>query len=123
MRFTWRGPWRKGEILIEAESLTELNSLIDSLFSSEETRTHQLEETEGPTLPPELGCSDALRELMRSEWGTQPRTMSELKQVLESNALYFSKGTLSGTLRFLSKRGDIQRLKKAGKWVYTARKK
>jgi hypothetical protein len=123
MRFSWRGPWRKGEILIEAESLAELTSLIDSLISSGETPSPQREEAAVPILPPELGCSDAIKELIGSEWGIRPRTMAELKKVLESNALYFSKGTLSGTLRFLSKRGDIRRFKKAGKWVYIARER
>jgi hypothetical protein len=40
-------------------------------------------------------------------------------EILLNLKLFFSKGTLSGTLAFLAKRGDITRSKSAGNWVYT----
>lgn len=122
MRFTWKGSWRKGEIVIEAETLEELNSILDKLFSlSEVQETLRIKGKGFPKLPSRLGCSDAIRTLLQTEWGKEPRSMAEIKEAFESNALYFSKGTLSGTLTLMTKGGHLRRFKKAGKWVYTMR--
>jgi hypothetical protein len=122
MRFTWKGSWRKGEIVIEAETLEELNNILDKLFSlSEAQPMAQISSEEFPTLPPRLGCSDAIRALLQTEWGKHPRSMAEIKEALEANALYFSIGTLSGTLTLMTKGGHLKRFRKAGKWVYVAK--
>ena len=122
MRFTWKGNWRKGEIAIEAETLEELNSILDKLFSLGEAQaTSQISGEEFPTLPSGLGCSDAIRALLQTKWGKEPRSMAEIKEALEANALYFSKGTLSGTLTLMTRGGHLRRVKKAGKWVYVAK--
>jgi hypothetical protein len=118
MKFTWKGSWRNGEVLVEADTLDELNNALDKLFTLDISKTPQ---AITPVLPSGLGCSDAIKALLASGWGQQPKSMAEIKNALEVNALYFSKGTLSGTLRFLSKRGDIRRFKSAGKWVYTTK--
>jgi len=115
MKFIWKGSWRNGELLIEAQTLEELNKILDDMFVSS---SRDLPQTITPVLPSGLGCSDAIKTLLASEWGKQPRGFAEIKNAFEANALYFSKGTLSGTLRFLEKRGDLRRFKKAGKWVY-----
>lgn len=122
MRYTWKGSWRGGQIVIEAETLKELNGMLDELFELGAPPTSQTVMIT-PVLPEGLGCSDAIRILLKSEWGSQPRAMAEIKATLEANALFFSKGTISGTLRFLTKRGDISRFKSAGKWLYTAKEK
>jgi hypothetical protein len=121
MRFAWKGRWRGGQIVIEAETLEELNIMLDELFALGETPTSQTAMIT-PVLPKGLGCSDAIKALLKSEWGSQPRAMAEIKGALETNALFFSKGSISGTLRFLTKRGDIKRFKSAGKWLYTTKK-
>ena len=122
MKFTWKGNWRKGEIVIEAETLEELNSILDKLFSlSEVYATPQISGEEFPELPSGLGCSDSIRALLQTEWGKQPRSMAEIKEALEANALHFSKGTLSGTLTLMTKGGHLRRFKKAGKWVYVVK--
>lgn len=122
MRFTWKGNWRKGEIVIEAETLEELNNVLDKLFSLSEVQApSQMSGEEFPTLSSGLGCSDAIRALLQTEWGKQPRSMAEIKEALEANALYFSKGTLSGTLTLMTKGGHLRRFKKAGNWVYVAK--
>jgi hypothetical protein len=122
MRFTWRGSWRNGEILVEAETLEELNAQLDKLLGNTD-RTSQPIIAKFPLLPSGLGCSDALKALLKSEWGNQPKSMAEIKNALEANSLYFSKGTLSGTLKFLDKKGELSRFKDSGKWVYTSKKK
>lgn len=121
MKFTWKGNWRSGEIVIEAETLEELNKAVDMLLSLNKGQTTaQVGVEEIPKLSSGLGCSDAIRTLLQSEWGKKPRYMAEIRNALETNALYFSKGTLSGTLNLLTKGGQLRRVKKAGKWRYTA---
>jgi predicted transcriptional regulator len=58
---------------------------------------------------------------MGTDWGKQPRSMNEIKEALKANALHFSKGTLSGTLTTMTKRGDIRRMKKDRRWKYLAK--
>lgn len=124
MRFKWKGNWRKGEIIIEAETLEELNDVLDRLFllgEVQETSQIKKEAFPFPEVPPGLGCSDAIGTLLQTNWGKQPRSMAEIKEALEANALYFSKGTLSGTLTLMTKGGRLRRFKKDGHWVYVAK--
>lgn len=122
MRFTWKGRWRGGEIVIETETLEELNAVLEKTFAPTVTGSPaQTSFRTFPVLPAGLGCSDAVLTVLGSEWGAQQRSMGEIKNVLEANALFFSKGTLSGTLAFLAKRGDITRTKSAGVWVYSVK--
>ena len=122
MKFTWKGKWRKGEVIVEAESIQELDNALKELAS----RGEILGITRGdnqitPEIPSVQGCSDAIRTLMKTDWGKQPRSMTEIKRALEANALHFSKGTLSGTLTAMTKRRDIRRLRKDGRWKYLAK--
>lgn len=119
MRFTWKGNWRKGEIIIEAETLEQLDATLDKVLSlSEIQESQKMKGEEFPKIRAGLGCSEAIRALLRTDWGKQPRSMNEIKEALETNALYFSKGTLSGTLTMMTKRGGLKRFKKAGRWTY-----
>ena len=119
MRFTWKGNWRKGEIVIEAETLEELNAALDEVLSlSEIQESPEMKVEEFPKIPAGLGCSQAIRALLQTDWGQQPRSMNEIKEALETNALYFSMGTLSGTLTMMTKGGHLRRFKKAGRWTY-----
>ncbi len=118
MKLVWRGRWKGGEVSIEAETLEELNSLLAKLFLSTGSTDAQTTDRPFPLVPAGLGCSEAVLTLLGSEWGTQEKSMAEIRKALEANGLFFSKGTLSGTLAFLNKKGDINRTKKAGNWVY-----
>jgi hypothetical protein len=122
MRVSWKGKWRSGEIVIEAETLEELNNILDKLFYlSEAQAASQVSGEEFPQLPSGLGCSDAIRALLQTEWGRESRSMAEIKEALEANALYFSNGTLSGTLTLMTKGGYLRRVKKADKWAYAVK--
>jgi hypothetical protein len=129
MRFTWKGKWKQGEITIEAETLDELKKSLDTLLSLGEVKesVEQVTAEEGttesyPALPTGLGCSEAIRQLLSTEWGRQqPRSMRDIENALQTNALYFSSGTLSGTLNLLTKSGAIRRFKKDGRWTYVLR--
>jgi len=117
MKFTWKGKWEEGEIIIEADSLEELQNTLQKLKSAKQGEIQKI-----PDIPAKLGCADAIRSALETEWGNKPRSMTEIQEALEANALFFSKGTISGTLTALTKRGDLQRLKETGRWVYSIKK-
>jgi len=122
MKFTWKGKWRKGEITIEAETFQELDNALRELIPVGEIQEISRENNhEIPEMPSVRGCADAVRTLLQTDWGKQPRSMNEIKKALETNALHFSKGTLSGTLTTMIKRGDLRRVKKSGRWKYFAK--
>jgi len=125
MRFIWKGNWNKGEITIETETLEEIRQAIEQLSSlgeiKEDKKVTVVKQVPTPTLHDGMGISNAIRALLQSEWGREPRTMNEIKDALETNALYFTKGTLSGTLTMMTKRGNIRRIKRSGRWAYILR--
>jgi hypothetical protein len=56
-------------------------------------------------------CGEAVISLLHTSWGYTPRTMGELREAMEANAIYFPKTTLSGVLVWLVKKGSIRRWK------------
>jgi hypothetical protein len=121
MKFTWKGKWKEGEIIVEAETLEELNSALKELESLGRFQKTPSQSNYFPEIPSMLGCTDAVRMLMKAPWGKQPRSMSEIKKVLEVNALHFTKEALAATLVTMVKRGDLRRVKEDGKWKYLAK--
>jgi hypothetical protein len=122
MKFTWKGKWRNGEIVVEAETFQELNEALNRLSTIGELRETSVTEEQGiPQIPSMQGCSDAIRALMKTYWGKQPKSMNDIKKALDANALYFSKGILSGTLTTMTKRGELRRVKEEGRWKYLSR--
>lgn len=123
MKYTWKGKWRNGEISIEAETFEELDKALTALSSAGEIQEILSINNRArvPEIPPVRGCADAIRALVETDWAKHPVSMSEIKTALEANALYFSKGTLSGTLTAMTKRGELRRVKENGKWKYFAK--
>ena len=119
MKFTWKGKWRKGEIIIEAETFQELENVLRELSSTGEIQElSEIDNRSVPEIPSVQGCADAVRALLKTGWAKHPVSMSEIKKALEANALYFSKGTLSGTLTAMTKRGELRRVREDGRWKY-----
>ena len=56
-------------------------------------------------------CGDAVVALLTTDWGNNPRTISELREAMDANAIFFPKTTLSGVLVWLVKKGRIRRWK------------
>lgn len=56
-------------------------------------------------------CGEAVVSLLSTDWGKNPRTISELREAMEANAVFFPKTTLSGVLVWLVKKGKIRRWK------------
>ncbi len=116
----WRGNYRGGEIELEAPTRDELDKQLDEMQPSRvESDTQKSGAGALPSLSGNLGCYEAIRQALGAPWGrVEPRTMAELQQAFESNALFFGQGTLSGALTYLTKSGAIRRIDKGGKWAY-----
>lgn len=62
-----------------------------------------------PRIPLTTQCGEAVTALLSTEWGKTPRAISELREAMEANAIFFPKTTLSGVLVWLVKKGKIRR--------------
>ena len=56
-------------------------------------------------------CSEAVESLLKTNWGLTPRTIGELREAMEANAIFFPNTTLSGVLVWLTKKGVLRRWK------------
>jgi hypothetical protein len=73
-----------------------------------------------PQIPRTTQCSEAVTALLSDAWGKSPRTIAELREAMEANAVFFPKTTLSGVLVWLVKKGTIRRWKdKKRGYLYT----
>jgi hypothetical protein len=68
-------------------------------------------------------CSDAVEALLSTEWGENPRTIGELREAMEANAIFFPKTTLSGVLVWMVKKGRLRRWKNSKRgYIYVLNK-
>ena len=73
-----------------------------------------------PQIPRTTQCSEAVNALLNADWGKTPRSIAELREAMEANAVFFPRTTLSGVLVWLVKRGSIRRAKdKKRGYLYT----
>lgn len=135
MRYMWKGAWKSGEVTVEAEDPMELDEGIKNLAKIEGFQdTPSLVNTNIPTNSTldsihetpaitKTDCGDAIVEALESQWGSKPRTISEIRETFEHNARYYSKGTLSGMLTYLTKKGVLRRVEtEDGSWGYLLNK-
>ncbi|MGC8568390.1 MAG: hypothetical protein ACP5LW_00065 [Nitrososphaeria archaeon] len=72
-------------------------------------------------LDPNASLPVNILKLFTSEWGTKPRRLSEVKEVLDSFGLVYPKQTVAVSLLRLAKEGEIRRFKnERGEYVYVA---
>lgn len=72
-----------------------------------------------PQIKGPLKPSEAIREVLSSDYGKgKPRSMADIINVLQTNALYFSDGAISGALSYMTKNSVLRRWEENGKWVY-----
>ncbi len=118
----------KEEVISTLNELTPIMEKISSAF--QESAGHRLRPRKtqegGPTpdalpqIPRTTQCSEAVTSLLSDEWGKTPRTIAELREAMEANAIFFPKTTLSGVLVWLVKRGTVRRYKdKKRGYLYT----
>ena len=127
-KFAYEGPWNRGTIRLEADTLDELVSAletIDQSASSKSLTDQSSEETSANSTYPSIsrvsGCADAIKAVLTTVWGrTEGRTEAEIIEAMKANALHFPRGTVSGLLTYLTRRGDIERRgKKGGSYAYS----
>ena len=96
------------EIIVEKFSQA-FNKDVLKITESGTSLTHGIQKF--PNIPRTTQCGEAVISLLHTEWGETPRTMGELREAMEANAVYFPKTTLSGVLVWLVKRGSLRRWK------------
>jgi hypothetical protein len=118
----------KAEVLSTLDELQTIIEKVSASFQGESTghRPRPKKQTENgapealPQIPRTTQCSEAVTSLLADPWGKTPRTIAELREAMEANAVFFPKTTLSGVLVWLVKKGTIRRWKdKKRGYLYT----
>lgn len=101
-------------------TLDELNGIVEKVSDAFnlDARTSQPEQVKTtpepmmfPKIPRTTQCGDAVTTLLSTDWGKTPRTIAEIREAMEANAIFFPKTTLSGVLVWLVKRNKVRRWK------------
>ncbi len=72
-----------------------------------------------PKIPKADSCSEAILKVLESDWGKwRPRTLMEIKAVLEANGMFYSGSTLANELLKLVKDEKVKRWKTDKGYVY-----
>lgn len=118
----------KGEVL---SALDELPSIVEKVSASFQVESvvhkqrlkkqqENIKSDALPQIPRTTQCSEAVTSLLTNNWGKTPRTISELREAMDANAVFFPKTTLSGVLVWLVKKGTVRRYKdKKRGYLYT----
>ena len=110
----------KQEVLSTLDDLKEIVDKVTTAFDGSPMTEAKLAELsvadEGealkyPKIPRTNQCSEAVVNLLSTEWGKTPRPIGELREAMEANAVFFPKTTLSGVLVWLVKKGQLRRWK------------
>ena len=112
----------KTEVLDTLNNIDEIVSKINKAFNGEkqkkavkQAKTPVVKEDVSPRDFPKIGrttqCGEAVIALLSSDWGKTPRTIGEIREAMEANAIFFPKTTLSGVLVWLVKKGQLRRWK------------
>jgi hypothetical protein len=109
----------KDEVIKVLDELPKLMEKVCEAFESTKNR----EENSNPASStyPSLSasnCSEAVLQLLASNWGKQPRTLPELGEALKANAVYYPSTTMSGVLAWLVRKNKIKRWKTDKGYVY-----
>jgi hypothetical protein len=127
LSYTWEGKYRSGKMTITKPTKAELDKALDELgvesfqvnVSAQSLETSGNTTADYPHIVGALGPSAAIMATMSSPWGrAEPRTEADIKQVLELNAIYFTQGSVSGTLTYLTQKGRLRRIPKGDKLAY-----
>ena len=83
---------------------------------------HKQEATEYPVIQDKGSCSQAIIDLLSTDWGKDPRTSRELLEGMRANGVLYPKTTLSGVLKWLVGKGKLRRWKRGRSYVYMLRR-
>ena len=99
-----------------------IEGLQDVLGEIPHTEQIKKETTPPVEYPPPVSktssLSEAIKNLLKSEWGTTPRTFSEIMKALETSGIYYSKSSSAGVLNHLVKSGALRRIGERGAFTY-----
>jgi len=128
MPFSFRVKMGQQEIEISGtreeviKTIEELPSLVASISKAFEStkNTGTTSESITPTYPSVSSstCGEAVLQLLGTDWGKQPRTLTELGEALKANSLHYPSTTLSGVLAWLVRKNKIKRWKTDKGYVY-----
>lgn len=104
------------EVLETLQELDKIVELVSEAFNvtMDEKKTKsksKIDPSQFPKISRTNQCSEAVLSLLQTDWGKSPRTIGELREGMEANAVFFPKTTLSGVLVWLTKKGDLRRWK------------
>jgi len=107
------------EVMKTVEELPQLMEMVSKAFESTKT-AKETEQPAGSAYPQvsSSGCSEAVLQLLASDWGKQPRSLPELGEALKANAVYYPSTTVSGVLAWLVRKNKIKRWKTDKGYVY-----
>jgi hypothetical protein len=107
------------EVMKAIEELPQLVEIVSKAFESTKT-TKENKQPTGSAYPSvsASGCSEAVLQLLASDWGRQPKTLPELGEALKANAVYYPSTTVSGVLSWLVRKNKIKRWKTDKGYVY-----
>jgi len=104
------------------KTLEELPKLVENVLKAFESTKNREETSQAvnPVFPSisSSSCSEAVLQLLASDWGRQPRTLPELGEALKANAVHYPSTTLSGVLAWLVRKNKIKRWKTDKGYVY-----
>jgi len=107
------------EVMKTIEELPQLMGTVSKAFKS--TKTGEEQSQSDSSAYPQVsasGCSEAVLQLLTSDWGKQPRSLPELGEALKANAVYYPSTTVSGVLAWLVRKNKIKRWKTDKGYVY-----
>jgi hypothetical protein len=106
------------EVMKTIKDLDKIVGKISSAFKQElktikstKNNSDSISKDEYPRIQSTTHCSKAVISLLSTEWGEKPRAIGELREAMESNAIFFPKTTISGVLVWLVKKGTLRRWK------------
>jgi len=107
------------EVMKTVEQLPQLMETVSQAFESTKTAKENNQSTDSayPSVSAS-GCSEAVLQLLASDWGKQPRSLPELGEALKANAVYYPSTTVSGVLAWLVRKNKIKRWKTDKGYVY-----
>jgi len=87
------------EVIKTIEELPSLMASISKAFeSTKNARTASKSVTSTYPSISSSSCSEAVLQLLGTDWGKQSRTLTELGEALKANALHYPSTTISGVL-------------------------
>ena len=109
----------RDQVLSTLDDLDQIVSKINSAINGDKKKRqgkptpakNEVSPHDYPTITRTSQCGETVVSLLSDEWGETPRTIGEIREAMEANAIFFPKTTISGVLVWLVKKGQLRRWK------------